>query len=56
MEVSGELHTTRRFIPGETAPRTYCGPQSRSGRYGQEKISCPYRDSNPSSFVVKPAV
>jgi hypothetical protein len=32
------------------------GPQSRSGRFGEEKILAPYRDSNSDPSLVQPIV
>jgi len=51
MEISGQLHV--RFTPGKVPhyplDRMMHGPQSRSGRAGEEKKSlhCPCRESDP---------
>jgi hypothetical protein len=42
MEVSGELHAPAALLPGKEPPRTHWiggwgGPESRSGRGGEEK-------------------
>jgi hypothetical protein len=45
------LNTPRPLYPQEITPvslnRRLRGTQSESGRFGEEKISCPCRDSNP---------
>jgi hypothetical protein len=50
MEVSGQLHATADLPPGKSPwyplDRRLGGPQSRSGRGGEEKIPSPCRDSN----------
>jgi hypothetical protein len=55
-EVSGPLHAPDA-LPGGKSPRypldrRLGGPQSRSGRRGEN--SCPYRDSNSDPSVVQP--
>jgi hypothetical protein len=40
--------------PGYPLDRRLGGPQSRSGRFGEEKNSWPCRDSNPDPSVVHP--
>jgi hypothetical protein len=57
----GEWSASRlgRFNPRERAPwypldRRLGGPQSRSGRGGEEKNSQPRRESNPRTPIVQP--
>jgi hypothetical protein len=50
-----------RFIPGEIVPGTRCIGgygwfQNRSGRCWVEKISCPWRKSNPGRSVYCPSL
>jgi hypothetical protein len=41
-EVSGQFHAPTALLPGkEQLDRRLCGPQSRSGRGGEEKNSQP---------------
>jgi hypothetical protein len=52
MKVNAYVHAPAD-LPGKESPvpldRKLGGPQSRSGRCKEEKkISCPYRESNPS--------
>jgi hypothetical protein len=54
--IGGEMSASRpdRFTPRNKSPvypvyMRLSGPQNRSGRRGEEKKSCPYRDSNPSA-------
>jgi hypothetical protein len=47
-----------RFARGENTPGThwiggYVGPKSRSGRHGEDKISCPYLESNSDPSLVQ---
>jgi hypothetical protein len=61
MEVSGQLHAPAALPPGERAPGTVLdrglgGPQSRSGRRGEEKKTSPYRQSNPGRLVRSPSL
>jgi len=50
MDVIGQLHDPAALTPGKAPPnpldRRLGGPQIRSGR-GDEKNSCPCRESNP---------
>jgi hypothetical protein len=41
-------------IPWYPLDRRLCGPQSRSGRSGEEKIPIPRQESNPRTPVVQP--
>jgi hypothetical protein len=44
-----------RFTPRDRASSAHwIGPQSRSGRRGEEKILDPHRDSNSNPSVVQP--
>jgi hypothetical protein len=57
MEVSGKLHALVA-LPGGTPPGTNCiggwvGPRAGLDAVKRRKISCPCRESNPSSFVVQ---
>jgi hypothetical protein len=53
---SGQLHAPAALSPGKEPPypldRRLSGPQSRSGRLGEEKI-LHYRDSNSDPSVVQ---
>jgi hypothetical protein len=57
MEISGQLHALaalpRDKSPPYTLDRRLYGPQSRSGRGGEENKShhCPCRESNPDHPV-----
>jgi hypothetical protein len=57
MEVSGQLHTPVALPPGKEhwyqLDRRLGGPQSRSGRGGEEKNSQPRRESNPRTPIVQ---
>jgi hypothetical protein len=57
MEVSGQLQAPAA-LPPEKEPllpldRRLGGPQSRSGRGGEEKNFSPCRDSNPRTPIVQ---
>jgi hypothetical protein len=56
MEVSGQLHAPAALPPGEEPliPRRLGGPQSRSGRCGEEKNSHPLQGLEPP--IVQPVV
>jgi hypothetical protein len=61
MEVSGHLHDAAALLPGKEplVPIGYVGkwvggPQSHSGRGGEEENSHPCRDSNPRSSSPEP--
>jgi hypothetical protein len=52
MEVSGQLHAPAALPPGKKSPwypldMKLCGPQSRSGRGGEEKNSQPLPGIEP---------
>jgi hypothetical protein len=57
MEVSGQLHAPAALPPGKRPwyplDRRLGGPQSRSGRGGEEKNSQPPPESNPDLSIVK---
>jgi hypothetical protein len=61
MEVSGQLHVPAALLPGKE-PLVYLldrrlgGPQSHSGRGGEEKIPSSLRESNPRTPIVQPVV
>jgi hypothetical protein len=44
MELSDQLHAPAALFPLD---RRLDGSRTRSGRYGEEKISCLYQESNP---------
>jgi hypothetical protein len=50
MEVRGQLHAPAALSPVENPPyllyRRLGEYESRPGRYGEDKNSCPYRESN----------
>jgi hypothetical protein len=50
MKVSGELHAPGALPPEKEAPvdSRLGGPQSRSGRYGEEKSHAPARNRTPA--------
>jgi hypothetical protein len=50
MEVSGQLYAPAALSPGK---EPLGGPQSRSGRGGEEKNSQPRRESNPRTPIVQ---
>jgi hypothetical protein len=56
--VSGQLHASAASPPGKEPPvpmdRRLGGPQSRSGRFGKEKILHPTRIRTPTPSVVQP--
>jgi hypothetical protein len=56
MEVSGQLHAPASLPPGKSSryplDKRVGGPQSRSGRRGEN--SWPYRHSNSEPSVVEP--
>jgi hypothetical protein len=58
MEVSGQLHVPAALTPGKEScyplARRLGGPQSRSGRGGEEKNSKPPQESNPRTPIVQP--
>jgi hypothetical protein len=58
MEVSGQLHARPLYPQGKSPwyplDRTRGGPQSHSGRGGEEKNSQPRRNSNPRTPTVQP--
>jgi hypothetical protein len=59
MEVSGQLHAPAGLTAGKEPlyplDRRVGGPQSRSGRSGEEKNSQPpSRESNPRTPIVQP--
>jgi hypothetical protein len=58
MEVSGQLHAPAALPPGKNPwypfDRRLGGPQSRSGRGGEEKISQAHRESNSRTPIVQP--
>jgi hypothetical protein len=47
MEVSGQIRNQTALFPGKEDPRRLGGPQSRSGRVGEEQNSSRYRETNP---------
>jgi hypothetical protein len=57
MEVSG-LHAPASLLQGKEPlvplVRRLGGPQSRSGRGGEEKIPTPHQESNPRTPIVQP--
>jgi hypothetical protein len=53
MEASGQIHAPAALIPGKHFPVPMGRPQSRYGRYGEEKISLTCGQSNPDSSVVQ---
>jgi hypothetical protein len=58
MQVSGQLQAPAALPPGKdplvSLDRRLGGPQSRSGRGGEEKNSQPRRESNPRTPIVQP--
>jgi hypothetical protein len=58
MEVNGRLHAPAALPPGKEPlvpiRLGVGGPQSRSGRGGEEKIPSPHRESNPRVSIVQP--
>jgi hypothetical protein len=59
MEVSGQLHTSAALPPRGKSPwypldRSLGGPQSRSGRGGEDKNSSPRQESNHRTPIVQP--
>jgi hypothetical protein len=58
MQVSGQLHARPLYPQGKSTwyqlDRRLGGPQSRSGRGGEEKILSPRRESNPRIPTVQP--
>jgi hypothetical protein len=54
MEVSGHLPDPLGQGPKNPQDSKVDGPQSQSGRYGEEKHLCPCRKSNPESSAVDP--
>jgi hypothetical protein len=60
MEVSGQLHAPAALLPGKEPcyplDRRLGGPQSSSGRGGEEKNSQHSRESNPRTPIVQPVV
>jgi hypothetical protein len=48
MEVSGKLHAPDSLLNRYPLDRRLGGPQSRSGRGGEDKNSQPCRESNPT--------
>jgi hypothetical protein len=58
MEVSGQLHFPAALPQGKTPwyplDRRLGGPQSRSGRGGEEESSQARRESNPRTPIVQP--
>jgi hypothetical protein len=56
MEVSGQLHARPLYPQGKSPwyllDRRLDGPQSRSGRGGEEKNSQLRRESNPSTALI----
>jgi hypothetical protein len=53
--VSGQLYAPTA-LPPEKQPMVPVVPQSRSGSYTENKISCPCRKSSPDSSVVQPGL
>jgi hypothetical protein len=59
MEVSGQLHAPAALPPGKDPPPWYPlvrrlgGPQSRSGRGGEEKNSQPPPEIEPSAILTE---
>jgi hypothetical protein len=58
MEVSGQLHAPADLPPGKCPcnplDMRLGGPQSRSGRGGEEKNPSPRRESNPRNTSIEP--
>jgi hypothetical protein len=58
MEVSGQLHAPAAFLKEKSSwyplDKRLGGPQSRSGRGGEEKNSQPLPESNPRTPIVQP--
>jgi hypothetical protein len=58
MEVSGQLHAPTALPRGKRPwyplDRRLGGPQSSSGRGGEEKNSQPSREPNPSTPIIQP--
>jgi hypothetical protein len=58
MELSGQLHVPAVLPQGKSPwyplDRRLGGPQSRSGRGGEEKNSQPRRESNPRTLIIQP--
>jgi hypothetical protein len=58
MEMSGQLHAPVALPPKKdpwyALDRKLGGPQSRSGRGGEEKKHRPRRESNPRTPIVQP--
>jgi hypothetical protein len=54
MEVSGQLLYPQGKSPCYPLDRRLGGPQSRSGRSGEEKNSQPRQESNPRTPIIQP--